>query len=157
MSISYPSECGYLHPILTSKESQAFESGLFGGDEALEWRGMNHAGRSIANQALLDIQEILGDGLIQHLLLLAGKGHNGGDAIIAARHLISRFPNTKVKIIFPSGLSRLRPLVQRSLDALQIAFGNQIKYLSLRGGSTDAIYAQILEFVGSEAYELCLD
>lgn len=157
MSFPLLSECAYLHPVLTSEESQVFEGELFRGNEALQWKAMNHAGRSIADQALLDIREVLGDAPIHNLLLLVGKGHNGGDAIIAARHLLNRFPDAKVKMVFPSGLSHLRLLAHKSLDAFQVSHGEQLKYLSLRQGSKDGVEAQIQSFLGSESIDLCLD
>ena len=48
------------HPILTCEEAKRFEAELFAGDEAKEWRAMEHAGRAIAEAVLRDIQEIGG-------------------------------------------------------------------------------------------------
>ncbi|MCB1123733.1 MAG: NAD(P)H-hydrate dehydratase, partial [Verrucomicrobiae bacterium] len=144
----------FLHPVLSSEASLAFEATLFGGDEAKEWIAMNQAGAAIARQALLDVQETLGNEPLNTILVLVGKGHNGGDAIIATRHLINRFPSATAKLLFPSGLSRIRPLVQRSLDDLQSAHGANLQFLSLR---KNTIGDQLEAFAGDGSIDLCLD
>lgn len=144
----------FLHPVLSSEDAVAFEKSLFGGDEGKEWTAMNQAGAAIARQALLDVRETLGDDPISSMLVLVGKGHNGGDAIIAARHLLNRFPRAEVKLLFPFGLSRIRPLVQRCLDDMQASHGTQLRYLSLR---TNAVGKQLEGFVGEGDIDLCLD
>jgi len=115
---------------------------------------MNQAGASIAKQACLDMQEILGEKSISRILVLVGKGHNGGDAIIATRHLLNRFPEAQALLVFPYGLGHVRPLVQRSLDDLQVAHGKKLHFLSLR---KDGVQSQLENLLGSEPVDLCLD
>jgi ADP-dependent NAD(P)H-hydrate dehydratase / NAD(P)H-hydrate epimerase len=144
----------FLHPILTSEQSKAFEAQWFGSDESKELIAMNQAGAAIAKQALLDLQETLDDRALETILVLVGKGHNGGDALIATRHLLNRHPNARAKLVFPFGLSRIRPLVQRSLDDLQVAHGPQLSFLSLR---KDGIDDQLDAFTQCGSVDLCLD
>ena len=68
------------HPILTCDETRALEEKLFDGDEAREWPAMQRAGRAIAAAVLRDFEEIGGCPSRARLLVLAGKGHNGGSA-----------------------------------------------------------------------------
>jgi NAD(P)H-hydrate epimerase len=144
----------FLHPVLSSEQSKAFEQGLFKGDERLEWKAMNQAGGAIAKQALLDIRESIGDRALLKILVLVGKGHNGGDAVIATRHLLNKFPEASVDLVFPYGLGHLRPLVQRSLDDLQVAHGTRLQFLSLRKA---AVPTQLENFLGQDPIDLCLD
>ena len=147
----------FLDPVLSSEHAQGFEERLFHGNSELEWKAMNHAGRSIADQAILDLQETIGPAAPRSLLILVGKGHNGGDAIIATRHLLNRFPEAKARLLFPMGLSHLRPLVQRSLDDLQVSHGRKLNYLSLRRGDEASVASQVENFLQDESIDICLD
>ena len=120
----------------------------------MEWKAMNQAGASIAKQASLDIQEILDKKPLARILVLVGKGHNGGDAIIATRHLLNRSPEAHALLVFPFGLAHLRPLVQRSLDDLQVTHGEKLHYLSLR---RERVQSQLESLLGSKPIDLCLD
>ncbi|MDA0349750.1 MAG: NAD(P)H-hydrate dehydratase [Verrucomicrobia bacterium] len=143
-----------MQPILSSQESKEFEKVFFGGNESLEWKAMNQAGASIAKQASLDMQEILEKKSIGRILVLVGKGHNGGDAIIATRHLLNRSSDAQALLVFPFGLGHLRPLVQRSLDDLQVAHGGKLHYLSLR---KEGVQSQLENLLDAEPVDLCLD
>ena len=61
---------------------------LIGGETA-EWAAMQRAGRGIAAAILRDAAEAGGLRPAARLLVLAGKGHNGGDALLAARALLA--------------------------------------------------------------------
>ena len=143
-----------LHPILSSLESIEFEKLYFNGDEGAEWIAMNQAGAAITHRLLRDLQEVLGEGPLTRILVLVGKGHNGGDALIAVRHLLERFPGAKAWLVFPFGLTHIRPLVRRSLDELQAKAEDRLKYLSLR---SIGVEKQLNEFCGAETFELCID
>ena len=69
------------HPILSCEESGAFEARLFGGDEAAEWPAMQRAGRAVAAAVLWDFEEIGGFPPAGRVLVLVGKGHNGGESV----------------------------------------------------------------------------
>ena len=73
------------HPILSCDEARALEARLFGGDEDREWPAMQRAGRAVGAAVLEDFREIGGFSATGRVLVLVGKGHNGGDALIAAR------------------------------------------------------------------------
>lgn len=100
-------------PVLSCAESQVFEKALFEGDAGKEREAMFAAGEAIARAVLQDWHDLHG-GPVKKLLLLLGKGHNGGDALIAASHLCRRWEGATVEAIFlsaPDELdSELRPL-----------------------------------------------
>ena len=73
------------HPILSCEEDRAFEATYFGGDEAREWTAMQRAGRAVGAAVQRDFQEIGAFPAAARILVLAGKGHNAGDAFIAAQ------------------------------------------------------------------------
>ena len=102
------------HPILSCEESRAFEARLFGGDEAAEWPAMQRAGRAVAAALLRDFEEIGGFPPAGRVLVLVGKGHNGGDALIAAQAVLAQFPAARAEVVFVLGERALRPLAARA-------------------------------------------
>lgn len=101
-------------PILSCAEAADFEAAYFGGDEAREWAAMNAAARGIAEGVMRDFAEIGGFPAEARVLVLAGKGHNAGDALLAASRLRERFPAASVDVVFAFGERALRPLAARA-------------------------------------------
>lgn len=115
------------HPILSCAEALAQESALFAGDESREWAAMQQAGRAMAGAILRDFAEIGGFPSNGRVLVLAGKGHNGGDALIAATVLREKFPAAVVEILLVFGERLLRPLTQRAWRELSAAGGRRVE------------------------------
>jgi ADP-dependent NAD(P)H-hydrate dehydratase / NAD(P)H-hydrate epimerase len=107
------------HPILTCAEAKEFEATFFADNEGLEWDAMQQAGKAVAEGILRDFEEIGGFPQEGTVLVLAGKGHNAGDALIAARRIVERYPLTCVEVVFVLGERVLRPLAQRAWSDLQ--------------------------------------
>lgn len=114
------------HPILSCEESGAFEARLFGGDEAAEWPAMQRAGRAVAAAVLRDFEEIGGFPPAGRVLVLVGKGHNGGDALIAAQAVLAKFPAARAEVVFVFGERALRPLAARAWRELTHAVGERV-------------------------------
>jgi NAD(P)H-hydrate epimerase len=105
-------------PILSCAAARGFERRYFGGAEAREWAAMEQAGAAVAEAVLRDFREIGGFPADGRLLVLAGKGHNGGDALLAARRILAQFPSARAEVVFAFGSRALRPLAQRAWQAL---------------------------------------
>jgi len=102
------------HPIVSCDEARALEARLFGGDEAQEWAAMRRAGAAIARAVLRDFEEIGGFAEDGRVWVLVGKGHNGGDALIAGGEILRRFPRATAEVVFALGERALRPLAARA-------------------------------------------
>ena len=87
------------HPILTCAAAGELEQRLFAGDETREWSAMGGAGRAVAGAVVEDFREIGGFPATARILVLAGKGHNGGDALLAAQVLLERFPGAVADVV----------------------------------------------------------
>lgn len=107
------------HPILSCEEAKVFEAAYFGGDETREWSAMQAAGRAVAEGIIADFAEIGPWPRAARVLVLAGKGHNAGDALIAAFALRARHPGVEIDVVFAFGESALRPLARRAWGALE--------------------------------------
>lgn len=106
------------YPILSHAEAAAWETRLFEHDEAREWAAMQQAGLALADAVRRDFAELGGFPARGKLLVLVGKGHNGGDALIAAEALLARFPAASADVLPVFGERVLRPLARRAYRAL---------------------------------------
>jgi ADP-dependent NAD(P)H-hydrate dehydratase / NAD(P)H-hydrate epimerase len=106
------------HPILSNEASAAWEARLFGQDEAKEWLAMQRAGNALASAIVRDFAEIGGFPPDGKILVLVGKGHNGGDALLATQGILARFPHATAEVVFIFGERSLRPLTTRAWRAL---------------------------------------
>ncbi len=147
----------YIHPILSCAQSREWEETILGKDSERQWEAMNRAGSALADSLYSDIPECMGKRAPEAALVLVGKGHNGGDAIIALRHILNRFGAMRAFLVFPLGLTGVRPLVRRCLDDLQAAHSSRLSFASLRKGNTQSIESQIRALIGVARIDLCLD
>jgi ADP-dependent NAD(P)H-hydrate dehydratase / NAD(P)H-hydrate epimerase len=133
------------HPVLTCAAASAWEKRLLKG-ESSEWKAMQKAGEKIAEGILCDFKEIGELPDQARLLVLVGKGHNGGDALLAAQRILERYPEATADILFCFGESLLRPLTKQSFDGLYGTAGERCRMVKF--GQLKA---------GSASYDLCLD
>jgi NAD(P)H-hydrate epimerase len=135
----------FSHPILSCADAGAWEKQLLT-DEAAEWSALQKAGAAIAAAVRDDFKEIGGLPDDARLLVLAGKGNNGGDAFLAAREILAGLPRATADVILFFGESPLRPLARRALESLRQTAGARLKFAE--GGS-------LLNTQGT--FSLCLD
>jgi len=133
------------HPVLTCAEAKVWEARLLQG-EAAEWAAMQKAGQLVAQSILEDFKEVGGLPAKARLLVLTGKGHNGGDALLAARAILAGRPDARAVVVLCFGAADLRQLAGRALDWLKRDAPGRVEILSAE---------QALAAGGS--YALCLD
>ena len=138
---------GWSDPILTCAEAKALEARLFEGDEAREWAAMQAAGAAVARAVLDDFKEIGGFPAAGRILVLAGKGHNGGDALLAARTILESQPAARADVLFAFGERSLRPLAARAWRSLLQSAARQVDKIPSGEGCPQ----------GGVCYDLCLD
>ena len=114
------------HPILSCDEARDFEAKFFGGDEEKEWPAMQRAGRAVAAAVLRDFEEIGGFPTDGRILVLVGKGHNGGDALLAAAAILEKYPAAQATVLFAFGERSLRPLAAQAWRGLVQAAGARV-------------------------------
>ncbi len=132
-------------PILSCAEAGAWEKKLLR-DETAEWDAMQRAGAAIAAAMLEDFREIGGLPVNARLLVLAGKGHNGGDALLAAAAVLEKFPGATADLLLAFGEEPLKPLAKLSLEVLRRTAAKRLRVVTLAQLKT--------ELAG---YDVCLD
>ncbi len=101
-------------PVLDVEDVRAFEANT-------AWLGvpltllMENAGRAVADA----VECRLGGGEGRRIVAFAGRGGNGGDAIVAARHLAARGAKVEVVLVYPDQLYQGHPDAALNLAALQ--------------------------------------
>ena len=102
---------------------------------------MRHAGRAVAEAVLRDFEEIGGFPPDGRFLVLAGKGNNAGDALIAARVILELFPAANAKVVFPFGERAFRPLAWRAWrDLVKLGARTEGRLDAIATGSTKGAY-----------------
>ena len=134
-------------PVLSCADAKVLEERLFQGDEEREWAAMQRAGAAVARGVLEDFQEIGGFPAAGRVLVLAGKGHNGGDALLAARDILAQHPAAAATVWFAFGERSLRPLALRSWQELLRTAAGRVTKVSPKRDPLD----------GAAAFDLCLD
>lgn len=113
-------EPGY--PILSSTASMELEAKLLGHDEEKTWEAMSLAGEGIGKRILEDYKELGKLPQAPRVLILLGKGHNAGDALIAGRTIWEAYPQSEIEVLFALGHESLKPLVRRAYQLTPVVY-----------------------------------
>ncbi len=106
------------HPILDCATAATYEKEVLGEDER-EWSAMKRAGVAIARAVPSELATGGTPLAGASLLVLVGKGHNGGDALLAAAEMRRMQPDVSIEVVFVFGERALRPLAARAWQQLQ--------------------------------------
>jgi NAD(P)H-hydrate epimerase len=118
------------HPVLTLAGAKRFEDEFFRGDEAREWSAMKSAGLAVGLAVLDDFGELGRFPEDAHLLVLVGKGHNGGDALLAAQAILARHPAAHADLWLLFGDRALKPLAARAYRELFQSAPKRVRLIS---------------------------
>ncbi|HTB62960.1 MAG TPA: NAD(P)H-hydrate dehydratase, partial [Opitutales bacterium] len=102
------------HPILTCAEARAWEKQILGEDPEKAWAAMQQAGTAMGAAMLRDYVQWRPLPRDPRVLVLAGPGHNGGDALLAAREILRARPRGHIIAVLLDPLEKSKPLTQRA-------------------------------------------
>ncbi len=139
------------HPILSCHEALDFENELLGKSDVKTWTAMRSAGKLVGLNIISDFHEIKEITGKLRILILAGKGHNAGDAIIACNTILEKYPDSIVDLVLIYGDQTLKPLVKKALNQLLNIFHKNITQHSWRNTSN------LLKSISIQHYDICLD
>jgi NAD(P)H-hydrate epimerase len=106
------------HPILTCAEAQAWEKQILGDDPEHAWAAMNRAGAGVGAAIVRDFTSWRPLPRDPRVLVLVGPGHNGGDALLAAREILRARPRGRTTVVLLEPPEKLKPLTKRAWDEL---------------------------------------
>lgn len=140
-------------PVLSCREAQAFEAELLK-TESDAWAAMTRAGIRLAHAALRDYCELREVPDALRVLALVGKGHNGGDALIACGELLALYPRAKVSVWMLADVEQLKPLTKKAYHQL----AGRVTYHVIEKDVRAADLFKLLDQSGEGAgFHLCLD
>ncbi len=139
-------------PILSCSASAEYEKAYFSSGQESEDTVMYRAGRSIAAAIEDDFEEISGFPARGKALILAGKGHNAGDALICANTLLDRHPDLEVLVLMAFPVDALRPNVRAPYELLRVR--SDVHFAS---EEEEEITALLENFTEGRWLDLCID
>ena len=148
-----------IDPILSCKEAIEFESRIFADDADREWQAMNRAGEAIGDSLLRDMRELRTIPHRPRILVLVGKGHNGGDALVAAKRFLKTIPTAKAVIWPYCPWDEVRPLCKRAYDEFIELVGKRVEEVeNLKSFSGQVeIESQFFEFLEMGEFSASID
>ena len=153
------SEALVTHPLLTCSEALAFEQSLLYDDAEAEWQAMRAAGEGLADCLLRDMRELRTIAHRPRFLFLVGKGHNGGDALIAAKRLLRSIPTARACLWPAEPWESCRPNTQRARDELLVLAAKRVEELEplTALASSASIRGTFEKASGEYGFHACLD
>ncbi|MGB0257467.1 MAG: NAD(P)H-hydrate dehydratase [Coraliomargarita sp.] len=139
--------------VLSCQQAAEFESKVLA-DEAAEWAAMKQAGRGIASAVQLDFRELREVPQYMRILVLVGKGNNGGDALIACGELLADYPRASATLLLLESPDEMGPLAQRALNQLEGRVRTHQPELSK---GAEPIHALLDEISEGNGFEICID
>ncbi|NCG08537.1 MAG: NAD(P)H-hydrate dehydratase [Verrucomicrobia bacterium] len=111
-------DTNFVSPVISMEQARELEKARLP-DDAAEWLAMEKAGLGIADGILRDYKEFRTLPDAPRVLVLVGKGHNGGDALLAAAEIMARYPRSKVVAFLTEQAEQLKPLTRRALEVVK--------------------------------------
>ena len=105
-------------PILSNSSAIELEKTVLLNAEE-EWRAMQRVGQAVARELLNDFKELKPVPENLSVLLLCGKGKNGGDGLLVCDHLLRELPRAKVSVVLLVKRSELNPLTEKALNEVE--------------------------------------
>ncbi|MGF1453188.1 MAG: NAD(P)H-hydrate epimerase, partial [Opitutales bacterium] len=106
------------HPVMSAEQAHAYEQQLLYRRD-LQWEALENAGRRVGHLLYRDFHELANWPRQARILLLVGKGHNGGDALMAGVELRSRLPESQIYVLPTAPREDWRGLTQRAYEELE--------------------------------------
>jgi len=141
------------HPVLSCQAAAEHESKVLT-EESAEWAAMRRAGEGVATEAIRDYREIRPFPDVPRVLALVGKGHNGGDALLACGKLLADFPRAKVSVLMTAGASDLKPLVGKAYADIE---GRVRCDRVTESDTVDGMRRKMDELSDGHGFDLCFD
>ncbi|CAI8346736.1 MAG: Bifunctional NAD(P)H-hydrate repair enzyme Nnr [Opitutia bacterium UBA7350] len=139
-------------PVLSLKEARELEKSLLE-DANAEWSAMELAGSGIAEGILRDYFELKPLPDAPRVLVLVGKGHNGGDALLAAAEIMLQHPRSNVVCLLSTDPELMKPLARRALEAVE----GRVSIQKLGDESSLEWLEKLDAISGGKGFDICLD
>ena len=107
-----------IYPILDNSQAILMEKELLQSSES-EWMAMKEVGYKTSTEVLRDFQELMPIPENMTVLVLCGKGKNGGDSLLVADYIMRTMPRSRVVVLATDARDELHPLTQKALEEVK--------------------------------------
>jgi NAD(P)H-hydrate epimerase len=108
-----------VYPILDNAQAIELEKQTLHSSED-EWSAMQQVGKKTSLEVLQDFQELKPIPENLTLLVLCGKGKNGGDSLLVADYIMRTMPRAKVAVLLTANSrDELHPLTEKALKEVE--------------------------------------
>ena len=145
------------HPILSCGDSAALEARLLDSDRKV-WDAMQSVGRQLGKRTIDEYRMSRFPAKDLSVFALVGKGHNGGDALLALAEMAKRGVLGEVTLAVTSSLDELKPNTKRAFDILESLMNEgMLQVLSLGAKGEQRWLEKIADALRSRSYDVFLD
>ena len=145
------------HPILSCEDSARLERTLLDSDTKV-WEAMRSVGQQLGRGILGEWEMARRSPRNLSVFALIGKGHNGGDALLALYEMACRGAIGNVVLAIASPLAGLKVNTKRAFDLLEGALESaSLRVLCGSAQREEAWLAEIEETLRSQAFDVSID
>ena len=144
-------------PIMSCEEAEAFESELLDSDEKV-WAAMQSIGRALARGIFEEYRFSRYEPKNLKILGLVGKGHNGGDALLAIANLAREGRLKSVVLALADSRSALKANTLRALEILEGCLDSEnLQIVDCRDLLEKSDESGLGELLADCSYDVCDD
>jgi len=136
-----------VYPVLSCAEARDFEKTILL-DESAQWEAMVSAGHAVARAVRRDFTWWKAWPASPRVLILAGKGHNTGDALLAVNEWAKTVDGLTALVVHLEEESERTPLMERSLELLVGTLGKSLETI---------VWSELENLPRSKVFDLTLD
>ena len=145
------------HPIMSCEEAEAFESELLDSDEQV-WVAMQSVGRALARGIVEEYRFSRYEPKNLDILGLVGKGHNGGDALLAIAELARKGRVKSVVLALADSRSAFKANTLRALEILEDCLDSEkLQLVDCRDLLEKSDELGLGEAIADCNYDVCID
>ena len=115
------------YPLFSIEEARAYERSILGNDPAKTAAAMEAAGRAIGARIEADFEELRPWPRTPLIRVLAGKGLNTGDALVACEHLHKYLPGLRVELVTTATEDDWNPLAKAVFERVRTGLGETFR------------------------------
>lgn len=142
-------------PILDCEEAHEWESQLLDSDDKV-WDAMTCVGKALGHAIRSDYSMTRLPVRNWNVLVLAGKGHNGGDALLAVSEMAKQEGQLgSVTIVLSAKEIALKPNTMRALERLRSRIS--VECFAPQDGEEKSFAVRLRPMLEERAFDLCID
>ena len=145
------------HPILSCADSTKLEEALLDSDSKV-WEAMQSVGRQLGRGIFDEYGMTRFSPKALSVFALVGKGHNGGDALLALAELARQGVLGKVVVAIAGSLAELKPNTKHAFDILESQAPNGVlSVFCCRSNGEASWLEEIDQILSGQTFDIVLD